>query len=215
MMDLLHDPTACTRIPCGKCAKRREANPPNPVDHNVAARRKASGREVALGRLLQELGRRIEAEGETAGERFAQWQRTREIPRDSNRGGGNGGVVYEDARIDRREDQYAAALRDRWLRCNTKLLALAGEAEWLLDAAKVTKALGKDRSAAQAAADGWCISCFRDDQHLTPIGLRPTGEPYYRDRCRGCGEWRASTGEDPPLEVLRTRHRGGRVRVRA
>lgn len=59
--------------------------------------------------------------------------------------------------------------------------------------------------AAQAATDGWCRSCFRVGI-FNPIGLRPTGQPYYRDLCRWCGENKA--GQDQPtIHMLRVHHR--------
>lgn len=73
----------------------------------------------------------------------------------------------------------------------------------------------RDMLVAQVEADGWCGSCWRDDQHLTPVAERPNGQPYYRGRCRFCGEWKANTREDPPLDVLRPHHEGRRIRVRA
>lgn len=66
--------------------------------------------------------------------------------------------------------------------------------------------LSKDMLAAQVAADGWCISCWKDEQHLTKITTRPSGEPWYKDLCRPCGQYKAENGELPPLDVLRQRH---------
>ena len=64
---------------------------------------------------------------------------------------------------------------------------------------------------ADVAREGWCRSCWRDEQHMTPITLRPTGEPYYRDRCAWCGEFVAAYGQEPPVAVLRKRHEGRRI----
>ena len=69
----------------------------------------------------------------------------------------------------------------------------------------------KELLAAQVAADGWCVSCHRNDQTLTPIQVQPSGVPFYRDLCRFCGEWKAEHRALPPLPILVLRHAGRRV----
>ncbi len=59
--------------------------------------------------------------------------------------------------------------------------------------------------------DDWCRSCHRNNQHHTPVSLRPSGEPYYAGLCRWCGDFRKAHKYDVPLEVLRVRHQGRRV----
>lgn len=59
--------------------------------------------------------------------------------------------------------------------------------------------------------DDWCRSCHRNNQHHTPVSLRPTGEAYYVGLCRWCGDFRKAHKYDVPLEVLRVRHQGKRV----
>lgn len=73
----------------------------------------------------------------------------------------------------------------------------------------------KDLLVAQVEADGWCGSCWRHDQHLVPITLRSNGDPYYRSRCKPCGEWRREHNQDPPLAVLEIRHSGKRLTTAA
>jgi hypothetical protein len=124
-----------------------------------------------------------------------------------------------DDRIDdRREDAAAArylpelqALTRRLEADLARLVRIAG----ICNPAAPKNLATRDMLVAQVEADGWCGSCWRDDQHLTPVAERPNGTAYYRGRCRFCGEWKANTREDPPLEVLRPHHEGRRIRVRA
>lgn len=71
-----------------------------------------------------------------------------------------------------------------------------------------------DMTAAELVDAGWCKSCYRDDQFLRLIDTRrDTGQRYYRDYCRWCGGFRNDHGIEPPLAVLRVRHRDGQVSV--
>src|SRR5690606_39217565 len=63
----------------------------------------------------------------------------------------------------------------------------------------------REVTAMQAAQDGWCRSCFRVGV-FEPISLRKTGEPYYRDLCRWCGQNRNGQ-EQPTMDMVRTHHR--------
>lgn len=63
----------------------------------------------------------------------------------------------------------------------------------------------REIQAAQAAADGWCRSCFRVGV-FEPIQTRPGGEPFYRDLCRWCGSHKG-TADQPPVDMLRIHHR--------
>lgn len=69
-----------------------------------------------------------------------------------------------------------------------------------------------DMDAAALVEAGWCKSCYRDDQFLRLIDTRrATGQRYYRDFCRFCGGFKADHGIEPPLAVLRARHRDGQA----
>lgn len=175
-----------------------------------------SQREVDLGRLLQQIGRRIEHEGQAASQHFYEWEREGRIPSDDHRGGGNGGTTSGTRLEDQREDRRTAGLRRRWLAVRTRLPAILAEAEWLLNEAQTQKARqsvnDKHRTPAQVEADGWCGSHWARIGELVPISLRPSGEPYYKGRCRACGAW---PGGDPPAEVLETWRKGSTVKVRA
>lgn len=65
--------------------------------------------------------------------------------------------------------------------------------------------------AADDCPDDWCRSCWRDNQHHSPVTLRPTGQPFYAGLCRWCGDFEAAHKRRPSIEILRTRHQGKRV----
>jgi hypothetical protein len=72
----------------------------------------------------------------------------------------------------------------------------------------------RDRRATglDVAIDGWCRSCYRDDQRLTPIDTDRRGHRRYHDVCAWCGRFRAEHKQLPPVTVIRYRHvHGGRV----
>ena len=69
----------------------------------------------------------------------------------------------------------------------------------------------KPRDLTEIAAAGWCKSCYRDDKHLRQIETRPDGVRFYADYCRWCGGFKADHKTEPPIEVLRVRHRDGQV----
>lgn len=168
--------------------------------------------------LLEAVTQQVGHRGDLAWQRIHDWEREARIPRDGNRGGGLADAVNDDRIREQYEDnaasRYQAELSTLTDRIDSDLRRLMV----LIAIATPTRprtVASKEYLAAQAAADGWCASCFRDAGHLEPIAVRPgTTTPYYVDRCRACGEWRKIHGEDPPIDVLRTRHRGGRVRVR-
>lgn len=158
-------------------------------------------REIDLGRLLQKVGRRFEDEGQTTSQRFHDWKRTEQISTDSTRGGGG----VETDRIDRQQDRQAARLSAEWTRVRLQLDDLLNRADWLMDQAKADhRPVDKHRTPAQVEVDGWCGSHWHAVKALVPITLRPSGEPYYKGRCRFCGSW---PGGDPPADVLRTRQK--------
>lgn len=119
----------------------------------------------------------------------------------------------------RRRDEAAAA------RYKAELSALTKRLE--ADIARLTRIIGicnpqkpkelrrGDRTAAQVLAEGSCPTCWRIgvDEAIT---LRPekdpekVARPYYKDRCKWCGEWRAEHGQDAPLSILRIHHTPGR-----
>lgn len=219
-----HNPATCTRVPCGRCRGSGEPNPPKPIDHDVAPKRKPqSRRELDLGREGERVSRRLQGEGQSAGQHFYEWEREGKIPRSvppcllcdgagcedchgtgNAPTGGNGSDPLA---------RQASLLRGRWQKALARYASACQEIESLLDQAKVTaREVDKQRSAVQVEADGWCGACWKATGEFVPIALRPTGEPFYRGRCRFCGSW---PGGDPPKDVLEQRHAGKTVRVAA
>lgn len=199
-----HDPETCQREPCGRCRESGDPRPPRPVDHDVKrTKRPTARRELDLGRRTEEIGRRLEAEGQAASQHFYEWEREERIAADSSRGGGDGGAAPEDAMRERRERRAASRLRLRWLGAQARLDSVLAELEGLMDQAKTSqRPLDKHRTPAQVEADGFCGAHWHAAGVLVAVTLRPSGEPYYRGRCRFCGSW---PGGDPPADVLRTR----------
>jgi hypothetical protein len=159
-------------------------------------------REQELGRLLQEVGRRMEDRGQQTSQRFHDWKRIEQIESDSTRGGG--GVEGDVA--EKRADRQAARLHKRWTKARLEALRAVQELDSLISAAEAPVTVAeKHRTAAQVEADGWCGHCWRMAAALVPIGTRPSGEPWYRGRCRDCGR-----DKDPPLEVVLSRVQRGK-----
>lgn len=192
-------------------------------------------RELDLGRTLQQVGRRITEEGQTVSQRFHDWKRVEKLPvgRGSCPDCAGEGYRYNGTQVmcdmckgtgdynpggngrgDGQQDQQAARLAVEWTKVRLQLEHYATRAEWLMDQAKGTadKALRRDWTPAQAEAEGWCGHCFKVAGALVPITLRPSGEPYYRGRCRFDGAW---PGGDPPADVVKARLAGKAVLVRA
>ena len=164
----------------------------------------------------------VRARGDVTWGRVHDWTLPGRMPARGERGGGMGPGAPDERIDDRREDAAAA-------RYHTEMQALTKRLD--ADLARLTRIISiccpvppktlanRDLLAAQVAADGWCVSCWRDDQHLTPITTQRTRNgtevPLYKDRCRWCGEWRSHSRQDPPLDVLQAHHEGRRIRVRA
>ena len=165
-----------------------------------------------LAAILEDMARKLRSTGDDTWQRTVDWERAARVERDSNRGGG-GCASTEDIR-EHQENERLGRLRDKLDRA-TKQVAdgCAAITAVMADTKRPPRhGASTDVLAAQAAADGWCRSCFRADQHLAPITLRPNGQPVYRDLCRFCGAWKGEYGQVPPLDVLRQHHDGRRIR---
>lgn len=158
--------------------------------------------------------RLLESQGPVAWERVSDWTIAGRMPARGERGGGMADGADPLERIDdRREDAAAGRYYDE-----VKTLAARLEA----DMARLSRIVGiccptppkslatRDMQLAQVAADGWCVSCWRNDQHLEPIA-----DGRYRDRCRACGDWKGEHGQDPPVPILVLRHSGRRITTAA
>lgn len=167
---------------------------------------------------LHAIADKVERDGPAAWKNAAEWTRPGQPPTRGERGGGiEEGVCSDDRAAERRDDARASKMLKRMQSDAAEAIArLTSLLNRIEECAKPgsNNLATREKQATQIAADGWCVSCWRAGG-LVEIATRPTGEAYYRDRCRTCGTHRAETGEDPPLEHVRARLDGKRVRVKA
>lgn len=231
----LHDPASCERPVCRKCQPQGVPQPPKPVDHDVRVARKPQGRrELDLGRLVQQVGRRLEREGQAAALHFAEWEREGKIPPtppacalcdgrgcEDCHGTGDAPPAFDSRVRQQKEIRAASELRGRFLKAQVRLGSVLVEIERLLDQATIeSKSLDRHRTPAQVEVDGFCGNCWAKAGVLVEVTLRPSGEPWYRGRCRGCGSYRGENGVEAPADVVGLRLRGRepagkKVRVKA
>ena len=157
-------------------------------------------------------------QGPLTWQRVHDWTTTGRMPAAGIRGGGlsdpDAGEL-DDRQAERAEDRKAA-------RYQTELTALTTRLD--ADLARLRVIIGvacpdgpaafatSDMLAAQVAADGWCVSCWRDDQALVPVTLRAGSQvPVWKDLCRWCGDWRAVHRALPPLRLVRLHRQGRRI----
>lgn len=141
-------------------------------------------------------------------QRADDWRKHKRLPNDSTRGGGTGEAVGLDKMRERMEDQQAGAYYDELATLSDRLSADLNRLRFLekiLVPDKPRPLRPGDMTTAQLIADGWCPSCFRDNDHLAPLA-----EGRYSDRCRPCGETRGRERRDPTLEELRIMHAKGK-----
>lgn len=166
-----------------------------------------------LGEALRTLADLLDKHGEDIFDKTASWELgPAQGDKHDERGGGLGDAGHERA-DNAREDRRAARMHAQWLEALT-MIDEGQQAARMIGAQVPVE--NKRRHDAQLlgslAAEGWCTSCWRDDQHLAPIETRKNGQPYYRDTCRFCGEWKAEHGQYPPLAILVLHHKpGGRI----
>lgn len=175
-----------------------------------------------LGASMGLLGTLLEGGGQLAWDTMDGWQHgPRKAPEAGERGGGGGEAGAED-----RKDE--AIQRARAARHFAAFLADLDAADVLVQSlirrmdvacpphpsALRNKAGDLDPvTAADAAAAGWCKSCWRNDQQMVPV-TPPEGKSRlkrYRDYCRWCGDFVGQHKIEPPLELLKVRHAGGRI----
>jgi hypothetical protein len=172
----------------------------------------------ALIGLLGDAQRRLAAHGDLLWQRTSDWERMQTDPTPQGEYEGveriQSDLEAEDRAGDAAAARYKHELRTLASRLRNDLGRLVQIDETVVRA-QPKKLLGRDMLLAQVAAEGWCVSCWRDDQHLVPIEKRASGpqkgSPYYRDLCRFCGGWKAEHGQEPPLDVLQRRHDGRRM----
>lgn len=151
--------------------------------------------------------------GKATIDRFDDWEHPGTIETDSTRGGSSTQDTKSDDRLreereKRQAARYLAELRTLTERIDSDLHRLRRLAA-IANPGQPVRLKHGDMTAAQLIADGWCPSCFRDDNQLVPLGAG-----RYADRCRPCGDYRAREGHDPSVEELRIMHRGKSLRQR-
>ena len=203
---------------------RRNGDPdaPGPVDHQAAEwtpRRPQA--VVALEDALTPLADALAAKGDVLWRRTVDWQRLQQQSHDQ-RGGGKGDGLTDDDLDEILGDAAASRYHTEVADLFRRMAADATRLQRLMQIvvpSQPSKPKGKDMLAAQVAAEGWCVSCWRDDQALVPIAVRTSGpdkgRPYYRDLCRFCGGWKAEHGTIPSLDVVQRHHDGRRIQRKA
>lgn len=176
-----------------------------------------------LGATLNTLGTMLEHDGARVDSTLSGWAtgpQTPEAPPDGARDEEE--VIVDPTRKDDQKHQARAAeLHQEYLDAVRKL---ERQAEVVLRILAVAipvhpAALRNVRTgdldpitAADAAAAGWCMSCWRNEQQMVIIETKKsTGLRYYRDYCRWCGAFKAEHKIEPPLEILRLHHDGRRI----
>lgn len=170
-----------------------------------------------LADRLDELAVRLRSQGGVTWERVTDWETATDprlhVPEPRDEEGearvrqGRSDVDEED----RKGDAAAARYRSELTSLAGRVYADLARIETIITVCnpdQPERLANRDLLAAQVAAEGWCPSCWRDDQHLQEIELRKsTGKPYYRGLCRWCGGWKGDTGSIPPVWIVKKHHR--------
>ena len=208
----VHDPAVCTRVPCGRCKPKSDPQPPPAVDHDVSTptdhHRRQVHEQASRWRDVADLWSKAGAQMLVTAD---NWQRlrsdllSRHDGADDEQDEARRASASDDERNDRRWDEQAAGYAK-------ELAAILGRVD--ADLTRLTRLEGilcpdqpkqlgnRDLLAAQVAADGWCVSCHRDDGYCEPVW-----ESRSRDGCQWCARWRTSEGAWPPVALVRWRHR--------
>lgn len=243
-----HDPAACARPGCRRCAGPHAASPPKvkPNPHDAAKqnhrepspfdplvkplRTVAASMPDPLGKSMLTLADAIAIHGDERWQRLLAWERhtltvslVREEPGEDTDDDGRpirrqvSSQTEEERFDDVRAGRYAEDARQATMRMRTLLMRMPTEhalhpqvqsVRFLIAVAELRKPRtlkSREVLASQAAADGWCRSCFRVGV-FEPIGLQPDGTPRWRDLCRWCG---SNKGDDPQptIDMVRVHHR--------
>jgi hypothetical protein len=166
----------------------------------------------SVQKMLDELDRLRDLDWGLLFQRSAEWVKP-VLPANGQRGGGSSAPSDRDLAdqlLDRAASRYHAELQAIVREMHDRAARIVRIAGFVMPPPPVVLRQGQMLNA-QVANEGWCVSCWRNDKRCEPIALRPSGEPYYKDLCRPCGEWKAEHGTVPPLSILRLRHDGRRV----
>jgi hypothetical protein len=133
------------------------------------------------------------------------WAAPGHMPTAGERGGGLVDAEPDFTLAQRREAAEAGRLQKEWRTRTRRILADLHWLEQTMQTAnppETTRLRFSDLSAAQVAAEGYCVSCIRAGVNTV------TAKGRYRDRCRFCGEWEAEHKKDPPVALVELRASG-------
>ena len=162
-----------------------------------------------LSASLKRLTTLLDAHGETTWQRVSDWTHPGRMPTNGTRGGGLAQAVSDEHLEERNGDRIAARYHQEVTQLAARLdtdIARLTQIIAICCPARPKHLANRDVMAAQVAADGWCVSCWRNGQHLEPVV-----KGQYRDRCRFCGDWRGQHHSDPPALIMDLRHAGRRI----
>lgn len=160
----------------------------------------------------------IEEQGEATMELFHSWAYgPRSVPNGGERGGGLGTAAPEET-FDAASDRKAAGYENEYCTLLARIEADLRRVEHLHAIAVVEDRLKtRNRSgdldpllAAEAAAAGYCASCWRLDQTCNDREKDGEGNYYDRNACRRCVRFKNEHGIYPPLDLLHIWHKLGR-----
>lgn len=179
-----------------------------------------------LGASASVLGTLLEMKGQQAWDAMDGWQHgPRKAPERGVRGGGSGEAGEEDRKFEAIQRARAARHFQEFRADLTAYDELTQSLLRRIDVAcppnpeevKNRKTGDLDPvTPADVAIAGYCASCWRNDQQMVVIEVhRRSGLRYFRDYCRWCGGVKSTYGIEPPMEILKVHHSGGRVSVKA
>lgn len=211
-LELLHDPSTCTRVPCGRCKPQEAPNVPPPIDYDIATPTDQQIRSVSAQAVRWRDAADLWArEGAQMLAVSAAWEKPRDdLLRPSDGADEDQDQKRREARSDRDRndavrDAQASTYRDELARILKRVDADLGRLERLheiLCPDQPERLRNRDLLAVQVAADGWCVSCHRDNAYCEPVW-----KDRSRDGCQWCTKWRQSEGQWPPVALVRWRHR--------
>lgn len=164
-----------------------------------------------LADRLQECAELVRKQGPDTWTRVADWETAKmpaPVERDDDdqaerRKAGRSAEDEEDRRGDAVASRYRAELAALTKRLDADMARVARIID-VCNPPRPDQLMRHDMLLAQVAAEGYCVSCWRDDQTLVEVA-----KGRYRDRCRHCGEFRAAEGQDPPQSLLVKAHERG------
>lgn len=170
-----------------------------------------------LADRLQELAVLLRSQGGVTWERVDAWTKAC-MPRlfeadDDDQEAAERAGRSERSEEDRREDAAAGRYKDELGRLTKRLeadVARLGQIVGVCNPVGPKRLSRGDRQAAQVAAEGDCVLCWRAGCSKE-IEVDREGHRLYRDRCKWHADWRRNHGDDPPNWLVVKHHDRGRV----